>query len=146
MDRLGLYFLLFIVAFVASQFWLVWRTRNQQGRPAPRLDDVVNAKFLEQPRLILYFWRPGCHVCGTTSMVINPLLGTRKDIVKINALEERALARRFGILGTPTLVVIREGRIERVLTGSRNEQQIRDLVGAWGEDADDDGGGDPPPG
>jgi thioredoxin 1 len=140
MTRFGWYTFLFFGAYMATQFWLVWRTRNQEGRPAPRLDDVLEQRYLEQRRLILYFWRPGCHICGPTSMVINPLLEKRKDIVKINALEERELMRRFGVAGTPTLVVINDGRIERVLTGSRNEQQIRDLVGAWDED-DDDGNG-----
>lgn len=129
MDRYGWYFLLFTAAYVATQFWLVWRTRNQQGRRTPRLDDLLDPKVLEQPRLILYFWRPGCHVCGTTSMIVNPLLGRRPDIVKINALEERELVRRLRVPGTPTLVIIQEGRIERILVGSRNEQQIRDLVG-----------------
>ena len=137
MTRFGWYTFLFIAAFVASQFWLVWRTRNQHGRRAPRLDDVLAPHHLDQPRLILYFWRPGCHVCGPTSMVINPLLDKRRDIVKINALEERELVRRLGVMGTPTLVVISEGRIERMLTGSRNEQQIRDLVGAWDTDDED---------
>jgi thioredoxin 1 len=136
MDRFGWYFFLFAAAYAATQFWLVYRTRNQGGRPAPRLDDVLDAKYLEQSRLILYFWRPGCHVCGPTSMVINPLLGTRKDIVKINTLEERELARRFRVFGTPTLVVVNGGRIERMLVGSRNEAQIRDFVGA--EDGEED--------
>lgn len=130
MDGFGWFFFLFVAAYVATQFWLVYRTRNWQGRRAPRLDDILDAKHLEQPRLILYFWRPGCHVCGPTSMVINPLLERRKDIVKINTLEERELARRFRVLGTPTLVVVNRGWIEQVLVGSRNEAQIRDFVGA----------------
>jgi thioredoxin 1 len=136
MDGFGWYFFVFVAAYVATQFWLVWRTRGQHGRRAPRLDDVLDARLLEQPRLILYFWRPGCHVCGPTSMVINPLLERRKDIVKINTLEERELARRFRVFGTPTLVVVNRGWIERVLVGSRNEAQIRDLVGAE-SDAED---------
>lgn len=136
MDRLGWYALLFVVAYVATQFWLVWRTRNQRGRRAPSVDDLLDAEFLAQPRVILYFWRPGCHVCGPTSMVINPLLGKRKDIIRINTLEQRELAQRFGVLGTPTLVVINQGWIEQVLVGSRNELQIRELVGAWGDERD----------
>ena len=130
MDGFGLYLLLFLFAFAVGQRWLVRRPRRLEGRPTPRLDDLLDARYLRQPRLILYFWQPGSHVCGPTSMVINPLLEARRDIVKINALEQWELARRFDILGTPTLVVINEGRIERVLAGSRNEQQIRRLVGA----------------
>jgi thioredoxin 1 len=134
MDGFGWFFILFVAAYVATQFWLVYRTRDRQGRPAPRLDDILDAKYLEQPRLILYFWRPGCHVCGPTSMVINPLLERRKDIVRVNTLEERELARRLGVVGTPTLVAISRGYIERVLVGSRNEQQIREFVGAYREE------------
>lgn len=131
MDGLGFYFLLFLGLLAAMQFWLRRCVRLMEGRPAPRLDDLIDPRRLLEPRLILYFWRPGCHICGQTSSIINPLLETRRDILKINALEEQALVKRLRLTGTPALIVIAGERIERVLIGSRNEQEIRDLLNAW---------------
>lgn len=133
MDGLGFYFLLFLGLLAAMQFWLRRCARLMEGCTAPRLDDLIDPKHLLEPRLILYFWRPGCHICGQTSSIINPLLETRRDILKINALEEPELVRRLRLTGTPALIVIAGERIERVLIGSRNEQEIRALLNAWPE-------------
>lgn len=130
MDAFGWYFLVFIGVNAAVQWYLARAMRGREGGPAPPLDDVLDVRSRNQTRLILYFWRPGCSLCGPTSMIINPLLEERRDIVKIDAFAHRDLLRRFAIPGTPALVIVNEGRIERVLVGSRNEQQIRELVGA----------------
>jgi thioredoxin-like negative regulator of GroEL len=38
------------------------------------------------------------------------------------------LARRFGVMATPALVLVRDGRIEQILLGARSEAQIRTLL------------------
>lgn len=131
MDEYGRYFLLFLTLFMVSQYWLVWRARRRRGDPVPRLDDVIDSRTREQPRLILFFWRPDCPLCGPGCMVIDPLLDEREDIVSIDILEHRGFARRFGVSDAPALVILSQGRIERIVVGSRNEQQIRHLVDAW---------------
>ncbi|HSP00778.1 MAG TPA: thioredoxin family protein [Thioalkalivibrio sp.] len=138
MGSFGFYLLIFLALLMAMQLWLRRCARLMEGCPAPRLDDLIDPQRLAQPRLILYVWRPGCHICGQTSSIINPLLETRPDILKINALEDLELVQRLRLTGTPALIVIAGERIEQVLIGSRNEQEIRTLLNAWPELDDDD--------
>jgi thioredoxin 1 len=118
-----------IAAYFAFQFWLLYRTRNQQGRPAPDLSDLLDADTLARPRLVFYFWSPACPMCGQVTQVIDPLLESRDDIIKINAMEQPELARRLRVMGTPTLLVVSNGYIQRVLVGAKSEKAILELVG-----------------
>ena len=129
MDRLAVFFALLIAAYFGFQFWLLYRTRNQQGRPAPELSDLLDPALLAKPRLVFYFWSPACPMCGQVTRVIDSLQESRDDIVKINAIEQPELARRFRVMGTPTLLSVSDGRIQRILVGAKSEKAIRELVG-----------------
>lgn len=129
MTPLAIFFASLIAAYFAFQFWILYRTRNQQGRPAPDLSDVLDAQTLSRPRLVFYFWSPACPMCEQVTRVIDPLLQTRTDIIKINAMEQPELARRFRVMGTPTLLTVSDGRIQRILVGAKSEKTIRELVG-----------------
>lgn len=129
MDPVALIIILAIAGYFGFQFWLFYRTRNQRGRPLPDLSDLLEPALLQKPRLVLYFWSPACPMCSQVSRVINPLLAERDDVVSLNALEHKALASRLRVMGTPTLMEIADGRIQRVLVGARNEAVIRELVG-----------------
>jgi thioredoxin 1 len=49
-------------------------------------------------------------------------------LVKVNVLEAPDLAREFGVAATPTLVLVRDGRVEKVLLGAQNEARILELL------------------
>lgn len=138
MDGFGGYLLLFIAVYLAVQGWLMLQARKGRGRPAPRLDDMLDPRHLSRERLVLYFWRPGCQLCAPTSRLVDALLETRDDIVKVNVLEEPDLAERFRVQGTPTLIVLRGRRIEQVLVGSRDEGGILALLDPDGRAGADD--------
>jgi thioredoxin-like negative regulator of GroEL len=80
------------------------------------------------PRLLVYFWSPTCGMCRTMTPVIDALARERQDIVKVNLQEAAPLARRFGVMATSALVLVRDGRIEQILLGARSKAQIRTLL------------------
>ena len=47
---------------------------------------------------------------------------------KINVDEEPDLAQEFGVVSIPTLVVMKNGKIERKTTGARPKAQILSLL------------------
>ncbi len=59
--------------------------------------------------LLLYFWAPGCRPCelyeqkAFTDPEIAAYINARLVPIKLNSNEERDLARRYRVMGTPTL-------------------------------------------
>ena len=82
--------------------------------------------------VLLDFWAVWCGPCRMVAPIVEQIASEREDIVvgKINVDEEMELAVRFGIVSIPTLVVMKEGKILKKVSGARSKDQILDLVGA----------------
>jgi thioredoxin len=128
MDYLPLVVGTAIVLFVGAQMIPLLRARRMHGHAAPDLSSLLTDAQRRQRRLLVYFWSPRCGACRSMTPVIDGLARSRNDVVKINVFEAMAEARACGVMGTPTLVVIRDGRIEHVEVGARSEKQVRALL------------------
>lgn len=55
---------------------------------------------------------------------------TRSDIKvgKVNVDEQPELARQFGVMSIPTLVVMRDGKVVRQAVGAQPKRQILDML------------------
>lgn len=99
-----------------------------QGKHTPDLSDVLSEKQSQQQKLLIYFWSPRCSMCRSMTPIIEKLAQQREDVVSINAAENIEAARRLKVMGTPTLVLLNKGKIERVLLGAKSEKTINGLL------------------
>jgi len=89
-------------------------------------EEVINSA---KP-VLLDFWAPWCGPCRMVVPVVEELARERSDIkvVKINVDEEQELAKHFGIMTIPTLMVMRNGKIEKKATGARSKKAISAML------------------
>ena len=113
-------FLIVVAGTIAVMFGLQlfarWRTKKLVGREIPK-------KFGKEG--ILYFYSPSCGICKKMEPVIESLSGKVKvKKVDISQRDGLQLARDFGILGTPTTVIFREGKVVKVFLGFQKEEKL----------------------
>ncbi len=91
-------------------------------------DEVVNS---DRP-VLLDFWAPWCGPCRMVVPIVEEIAGERPDVKvgKVNVDEEQELARQFGVMSIPTLVVMREGKIVRQAVGAQPKPQILAMLDA----------------
>lgn len=89
-------------------------------------NEVINS---DKP-VLLDFWAPWCGPCRMVSPVLEEIAGERSDIKigKINVDEQRELASQFRILGIPTLVVVKNGKIVNRSTGAKPKNAILEML------------------
>jgi thioredoxin 1 len=130
MDWLGYLIATFITVFVLINFLPLLRARQARGRSVPELDALLTDTQRGQPRLLVYFWSPSCGMCRGMTPVIDKLAAERGDVLKVNAAESVALAKHFGVMATPSLALVEQGVVKKLVVGARSEPQIRVLLEA----------------
>ena len=88
--------------------------------------EVVNS---DKP-VLLDFWAPWCGPCRMVGPIMEEIAAERPDIkvAKINVDEQPDLAGQFGVMSTPTLVVITQGKIVSLAVGARPKSAILGLL------------------
>ena len=76
--------------------------------------------------VLVDFWAAWCGPCRMLAPVLEELAGEADfKIVKVDVDAEPALAMQFGIESIPTLLVIKNGRVEKRLVGYREKDALR---------------------
>ena len=80
--------------------------------------------------VLLDFWASWCSPCRMVSPIIDEIAAARSDVRvgKINVDEQPELARQFGIMSIPTLVVMKNGQIVRQAVGARPRSAIESML------------------
>ena len=90
-------------------------------------DDIV--KNSDKP-VLLDFYANWCGPCRMVSPLVDEIAAENPQyrVGKINVDEEPELAQDFGVVSIPTLVVMKNGKVERKSTGARPKAQILSML------------------
>lgn len=80
--------------------------------------------------VLLDFWASWCGPCRMLSPVVDEIAETADafKVGKVNIDEERELAAEFNVMSIPTLVVIKNGRVEKRSMGVQPKNKILELL------------------
>lgn len=81
--------------------------------------------------VLIDFWASWCGPCKMLSPIVDEVaeeLAGKVKVGKVNVDEEKDLAQSFEIMSIPTLVLIKNGKVERTLVGVVSKNEIKAMV------------------
>lgn len=100
------------------------RARKIEGRPAPE-----HAEVPSEGMALFYFHSPLCGACKSMTPEMRAWAEEDARIRVIDGGINPELARAFGVRVTPTVIVVRDGQIARVLLGAVSRARLERLLG-----------------
>ena len=103
-------------------------TRAAEGRPAEPLYRCFPALAGRTGRALVYCYSPQCGPCRPMSKEVDSVAARGVPIYKLDITEHPDVSRDIGIRATPTLIVIEDGAIARMILGVKTADFMLDLM------------------
>ena len=110
-----------LALFFGLQFFMIFSAKRAKGTKISGLKG--NLKILEKngAKGIVYFYSPSCRACKMQTPIIKTLQRANKNIFDVDISRDLETARIFGIKATPTTLAIRNGVIDQVYVGVKQQ-------------------------
>jgi len=120
--------LLLLVILVALQLVPRIQAHRALGRTLTGIPGPLGEAIDDGDRVLAVFSSPACPACRAQGEAVDLLRKNFSSVHTINVVEQPALARTFGIMVTPTSVLVQRGRVRAFLVGIQSAQKLRTLL------------------
>jgi thioredoxin 1 len=126
------YFVIALIAFIfAMNLSVVLRAKFKKGKVVNDIGGKIGEAIKRGERVMLYFYSPTCSACKVQTPIIDNLINLangRTKIFKIDVSRDVNTALKFGVMGTPSIVVVEDGKIKEFFVGVKSENILRRYV------------------
>ena len=92
-------------------------------------DEVVNGSSAP---VVVDFWAEWCGPCKMIAPILDEIATEQGDavtITKLNVDENPSIAQRFGVMSIPTILVFRDGELDKKIVGAKGKAQMVEEMG-----------------
>ncbi len=124
-----LFVVLLILAFLAfSQIMIIIKARRNKGKRVEGFPGQIGRKIGQGEGVLLYFFSPSCRACKAQTPIFQRVKKQYKNAFAVDVSRDGEIARKFNIMGTPSLVWIKDKTIQEFWVGLRQEEQLLKLI------------------
>ena len=118
----------FVIVLLAIRFALAISMQRKKGQLAPELSGKMGKAVRQGKKVLFYFYGPTCPPCVRMAPAVDNIIQKYSNVFKIDVSKEMVVSRKFGVMGTPALVLVEHGKIVNFIMGPQSEQQIESIL------------------
>lgn len=83
--------------------------------------------FTKEGTVLVDFWAPWCGPCQMQGPILDSVaekVGDKAKIGKLNVDEAQNIAAKFSIFSIPTLIIFKDGKVEKTFQGVQQEATL----------------------
>jgi len=117
-----------LIALIVGMQLVMWlRAKRSVGNPAPDTSSIDGPAAADARRLY-YFYSASCGPCRAIKPLVEKLRQSHRNLIPVDVGQNIELARKFGIAGTPSFILVEGGSIRQVLLGGQTERKLSSLL------------------
>ena len=128
MTTIGVVLGIFASLLIVLQLVIVVNGRRRRGRRILGVGGPLGEAVNSGDRVLAYFYSTSCSECKAQTPIIDTLANEYANIFKVDVAEHFEAARAFGVMATPTTVLVDQGKVVDVYVGTRTEAFLRDAL------------------
>ena len=114
---------------IAMRLYIQWKSSAIKGKPAPTLDGKAG-KILKKGRTALfYFYSPACGACKAMTPAVKKMSAAKDNVFTIDISHDMGTARKFGVMATPTVIVVENRVVKNILIGPQPPAVLENHLG-----------------
>ena len=92
--------------------------------------DIKIIMEIPEGKVIIEFFSPRCKSCKIVEKILEDVLKEFDDVelIKVNVLEKRDFARKFGVIALPVVVAMKDGIEVGRLKGAKTKSEIESFL------------------
>ena len=94
--------------------------------------DTFDTEVLgSEGRVLVDFWADWCGPCHAVAPILDQIAEEHSDLrlVKVNIDEEQELARRYGVMSIPTMILFESGEPKAAAMGAQPKSMLEKSLG-----------------
>jgi len=104
------------------------RMTRKKGKPVTGLSGAYGEAVATGKPTLFYFYSPGCGACRSMTPIVSEYTGEGSRCFKVDVSRDMATAQAFGVMGTPSTVVVENGIVRDFFVGPRPEAVLTPLL------------------
>ncbi|MBN2804502.1 MAG: thioredoxin family protein [Deltaproteobacteria bacterium] len=119
---------LFVSLVVFMRVFVYYKSSAMKGKEVPEIGGKAGKFVSRGGNALFYFYSPGCGACKAMTPVVIELSKNTEGVFPVDISKEMATAKKLGVMATPTIVVIKNKIVDKIVMGPQPAHRIKELL------------------